>query len=117
MKRFFDGFNNLYLVWLVGLSVIAYLRPETMLWFGKDWIFWSLAASMPRVKVQKRRAVTGPGAASAMVQSFVQAPTLVPVADVGIRLTSLEQTINHILVSLHFEKCDSRTDFIKCRCW
>lgn len=46
MKSFFDWFNNLYLVWLVGLSVIAFLRPETMLWFGKEWIFWSLAASM-----------------------------------------------------------------------
>lgn len=46
MKSFFDRFNNLYLVWLVGLSVVAFLRPETMLWFGKEWIFWSLAASM-----------------------------------------------------------------------
>lgn len=46
MKSFFAWFNNLYLVWLVGLSVIAFLRPETMLWFGKEWIFWSLAASM-----------------------------------------------------------------------
>ncbi len=46
MKSFFGWFNNLYLVWLVGLSVVAFLRPETMLWFGKEWIFWSLAASM-----------------------------------------------------------------------
>lgn len=46
MKSFFAWFNNLYLVWLVGLSVVAFLRPETMLWFGKEWIFWSLAASM-----------------------------------------------------------------------
>ena len=46
MKRFFDWFNNLYPVWLVGLSVIAFLRPSVMLWFGPDWIFWSLATSM-----------------------------------------------------------------------
>ena len=46
MKRFFDWFNNLYPIWLVTLAVIAFIRPETMLWFGSDWIFWSLAASM-----------------------------------------------------------------------
>lgn len=46
MKRFFDWFNNLYPVWLVGLSVVAFFKPQVMLWFGADWIFWSLAASM-----------------------------------------------------------------------
>lgn len=46
MRRFFTWFNNLYPVWLVGLSVVAFCRPETMLWFDKPWIFWSLAASM-----------------------------------------------------------------------
>ena len=46
MKRFFDWFNNLYPVWLVGLSVIAFFKPSVMLWFGPDWIFWSLAVSM-----------------------------------------------------------------------
>lgn len=46
MKRFFDAFNNLYTVWLVGLAVIAYFKPSTMLWFDKPWILWSLAASM-----------------------------------------------------------------------
>ena len=46
MKRFFDWFNNLYPVWLVGLSVIAFFQPSVMLWFGPDWIFWSLAGSM-----------------------------------------------------------------------
>ncbi|MBE2284029.1 MAG: bile acid:sodium symporter family protein [Prosthecobacter sp.] len=46
MKRFFDWFNNLYPVWLVTLAVIAFYKPQTMLWFDKPWIFWSLAASM-----------------------------------------------------------------------
>lgn len=46
MKSFFNWFNNLYPVWLVGLSLLAFFRPQTMLWFDKPWIFWSLAASM-----------------------------------------------------------------------
>jgi len=46
MKRFFEWFNNLYPVWLVSLAVVAFYWPESMLWFDKDWIFWSLAASM-----------------------------------------------------------------------
>jgi len=46
MKRFFAWFNKLYPVWLVSLSVVAFWRPETMLWFDAPWIFWSLAASM-----------------------------------------------------------------------
>src|SRR5688572_16386334 len=46
MQRFFTWFNNLYSVWLVGLAVVAFFWPQTMLWFDKPWIFWSLAASM-----------------------------------------------------------------------
>ena len=46
MKSFFDWFNNLYPVWLVSLATVAFFFPQTMLWFGKEWIFWSLAASM-----------------------------------------------------------------------
>jgi BASS family bile acid:Na+ symporter len=46
MQKFFTWFNNLYLVWLVGLAVLAFIRPSTMLWFDKPWIFWSLAISM-----------------------------------------------------------------------
>jgi bile acid:Na+ symporter, BASS family len=46
MKRFFDWFNNLYPVWLVSLATVAFLRPQTMIWFDKPWIFWALAASM-----------------------------------------------------------------------
>lgn len=34
------------MVWLLGLSVVAFVRPQTMLWFDKTWIFWSLATSM-----------------------------------------------------------------------
>lgn len=46
MTRFFNWFNNLYPVWLVSLATIAFFKPQTMLWFDKPWIFWSLAASM-----------------------------------------------------------------------
>ncbi|MCU0981134.1 MAG: bile acid:sodium symporter family protein, partial [Pirellulaceae bacterium] len=46
MRRFFDWFNNLYPVWLISLAILAFLKPQTMLWFDKAWIFWSLAASM-----------------------------------------------------------------------
>ena len=46
MKRFLNWFNNLYPVWLVSLAVIAFYRPQTMLWFDANWVFWSLAASM-----------------------------------------------------------------------
>jgi BASS family bile acid:Na+ symporter len=46
MTRFLNWFNNLYPVWLVTLAVIAFFKPQTMLWFDKPWIFWSLAASM-----------------------------------------------------------------------
>lgn len=46
MKRYFDWFNNLYSVWLMSVAVIAFFMPQTMLWFDKPWIFWSLAASM-----------------------------------------------------------------------
>lgn len=46
MQRFLHWFNNLYPIWLVGLSVLAFFKPQTMLWFDSDWIFWSLAASM-----------------------------------------------------------------------
>jgi len=46
MQRYLNWFTTLYPVWLVGLAVIAFLNPQSMLWFDKDWIFWSLAASM-----------------------------------------------------------------------
>src|SRR5690606_1916710 len=36
----------LYVVWLLCLAVIAFLKPETMLWFDKDCVFWALALSM-----------------------------------------------------------------------
>ncbi len=46
MARFLQWFNNLYPVWLLSLSSVAFMHPPFMLWFGKQWIFWSLAASM-----------------------------------------------------------------------
>ena len=35
MSRFFNWFNNLYPVWLVSLAVVAFFKPQTMLWFDK----------------------------------------------------------------------------------
>lgn len=46
MQRFFSLLNNLYLVGLIGLSVIAFIRPSRILCFDKAWIVWSLAASI-----------------------------------------------------------------------
>ena len=46
MKRFIDRINGLYVVWLLGLSAVAFVEPRTMLWFDQRWIFWSLAVSM-----------------------------------------------------------------------
>lgn len=39
-------FTNLYPVWLVGTALLAFLRPETMLWFSGQWIVWALSISM-----------------------------------------------------------------------
>ena len=46
MKHFIDRINGLYVIWLLGLSVVAFVEPRTMLWFDQRWIFWSLAVSM-----------------------------------------------------------------------
>ena len=46
MKRMLDWINDLYPFWLVGLAVIAFCWPHTMLWFSGPWIFWALALSM-----------------------------------------------------------------------
>jgi len=46
LARALQRFNNLYSVWVVGLSVVAFIWPRTMLWFDRPWIFWSLAGSM-----------------------------------------------------------------------
>ncbi len=46
MKRFFDWFNNLYPIWLLSLATVSFFRPQTMLWFDSNWVFWSLATSM-----------------------------------------------------------------------
>jgi len=40
LKCCFDWFNNLYLVWLVTLAVIAFFKPETMLWFVNRSTCW-----------------------------------------------------------------------------
>jgi predicted Na+-dependent transporter len=46
MKRFIDRINGLYVVWLLGMSAVAFVEPRTMLGFDQRWIFWSLVGSM-----------------------------------------------------------------------
>ena len=46
MKRITDRINGLSVVWLLGLSAVAFVEPRTMLWFDQRWIFWSLAVSL-----------------------------------------------------------------------
>ena len=46
MQRFFDWFTNLYPVWLVATAVLAFLHPETMLWFTGPWIVGALGITM-----------------------------------------------------------------------
>ncbi len=46
MHRHLAWFTNLYPVWLVGTAVLAFVRPETLLWFSGQWIVWALSISM-----------------------------------------------------------------------
>jgi bile acid:Na+ symporter, BASS family len=46
MQRFLAWFTNLYPVWLVGTAAIAYVKPESLLWFSGQWIVWALSISM-----------------------------------------------------------------------
>ena len=46
MKSFLTWFTNLYPIWLVGTATLAFLRPETLLWFSGNWIIWALGISM-----------------------------------------------------------------------
>jgi BASS family bile acid:Na+ symporter len=46
MKGILSRFTDLYPVWLVGLSAVAYVWPQTMLWFSGQWIVWALSLAM-----------------------------------------------------------------------
>lgn len=46
MNRLLNWFTRLYPVWLVGTAVLAFVRPQTMLWFSGQWIVWALSVSM-----------------------------------------------------------------------
>ncbi len=46
MQRFLSWFANWYLVWLVGTAVLAFFKPEAMLWFSGQWIVWALSLTM-----------------------------------------------------------------------
>lgn len=82
MKRLFDQFNNLYPVWLVTLAIVAFIKPQTMLWFDKDWVFWSLATSMLgmglTLSIQDFKAIAQmPGS---VVLGFLAQYTIMPLA-------------------------------------
>jgi BASS family bile acid:Na+ symporter len=46
MQRFLNWFTNLYPIWLVATAVLAYFKPESLLWFSGQWIVWALSLSM-----------------------------------------------------------------------
>ncbi len=46
MKRCLAWFTNLYLLWLVGTAVVAFVHPPTMLWFSGQWIVSALSVAM-----------------------------------------------------------------------
>ncbi|MCC6354505.1 MAG: phosphotransferase [Verrucomicrobiae bacterium] len=46
MSRLLNWFTNFYPVWLVGTAVLAFVRPEALLWFSGQWIVWALSVSM-----------------------------------------------------------------------
>jgi len=85
-RRCLHWFNDLYVVWLVGLSLVAFLRPSTMLWFDKPWIFWSLAASMLgmglTLKIEDFRRVAG--LRGAVILGFCAQYTIMPLLGWGI---------------------------------
>jgi BASS family bile acid:Na+ symporter len=38
--------TNLYPVWLIAISALAFMKPETMAWFNGPWIIWALTLVM-----------------------------------------------------------------------
>jgi bile acid:Na+ symporter, BASS family len=46
MSRFLSWFTNLYPVWLVSTAILAYSKPDALLWFSGQWIVWALSISM-----------------------------------------------------------------------
>ena len=82
MKRTLDWINDLYPFWLVGLAIIAFFWPQTMLWFTGPWIFWALALSMLGMGLTLslddfRRVASMPGC---VVLGFCAQYTLMPLA-------------------------------------
>ncbi|MCX6907638.1 MAG: phosphotransferase [Verrucomicrobia bacterium] len=46
MKHRRSWFTDLYLLWLIGVSVVALLLPPTFLWFRGQWVVWALTIVM-----------------------------------------------------------------------
>ncbi|MBI5685861.1 MAG: phosphotransferase [Verrucomicrobia bacterium] len=46
MKHSRSWFTDLYLLWLIGVSVVALLWPVTFIWFRGQWVVWALTLVM-----------------------------------------------------------------------
>lgn len=46
MKALLERFNALYPLWLLGLALLAYFKPSSMLWFDNQLTLWALGLSM-----------------------------------------------------------------------
>lgn len=46
MKHSRSWFTDLYLLWLIGVAVVALLWPATFLWFCGQWVVWALTLVM-----------------------------------------------------------------------
>lgn len=46
MKTALAWFTNLYAVWVIGASILAFFVPGTLDWFSGPWVTWALALVM-----------------------------------------------------------------------
>lgn len=46
MNKILSTFTNLYAVWVISASILAFLIPDLFLWFSGKWITWALSIVM-----------------------------------------------------------------------
>ena len=46
MKHRPSWFTDSYLLWLIGVSVVALMWPATFFWFRGQWVVWALTLVM-----------------------------------------------------------------------
>jgi len=46
MNKILVWFTNLYAVWVIGASILAFFMPESIAWFDGPWIRWALSTVM-----------------------------------------------------------------------